>query len=320
MMLSMGEFNNTVKRDLAGFLPADMAENAVIDHVEVVKINDQKLHGITIRESGENAAMTFYLDDMFERYESGEDIGIIMTELAAAYEQNRYAVRPPEVDLSWEELKDDLTVRVVEKQRNREFLRERPYVDVGNGLAVICDISMGEDRGGDWRVGVTRSVLEAMGTDAETLFSVAMERAVINDPPVLTDMSQAMFSPDKVNLLNQDGRIAPGDIGAMYVLTNESGSFGAAALFYPNVKEKAAELLGSGYYVLPSSSHEVILVPETAGIAEKELCDMVKQANRTVVDEKDILSDNVLRYDMVDRRLEKVSGEPERGDRVAEAR
>ena len=132
-MLNMREFNDAVKRNLASFLPTDMAENAVIDQVEVVKINDQKLHGITIRESGENAAMTFYLNDMFERYENGEDLGTLMTELAAAYGQNRYAVRPPEVDLSWVELKDDLTVRVIEKQRNREFLRERPYVDVGNG-------------------------------------------------------------------------------------------------------------------------------------------------------------------------------------------
>jgi hypothetical protein len=30
-------------------------------------MNDQKLHGIVIREKGSDAAPTFYVDDMFER-------------------------------------------------------------------------------------------------------------------------------------------------------------------------------------------------------------------------------------------------------------
>jgi hypothetical protein len=47
---------------------------------------------------------------------------------------------------------------------------------------------------------------------------------------------------------------------------------------------------------------------------------MVKQANRTVVDEKDILSDNVYHYSRDERRLDKVSSEPARADRVAEGR
>ena len=86
------------------------------------------------------------------------------------------------------------------------------------------------------------------------------------------------------------------------------------------MKEKAAELLGSDYYILPSSTHEVILVPDTAGINAKELCDMVKQANRTVVEEKDILSDKDYHYSKDERRLDKVTAEPQLSDRVAEGR
>ena len=61
-------------------------------------------------------------------------------------------------------------------------------------------------------------------------------------------------------------------------------------------------------------------MPDAPGITEKELCDMVKQANRTVVDEKDILSDNVYHYSRGDRGLEKVNPDRERGDMVAEGR
>ena len=133
-------------------------------------------------------------------------------------------------------------------------------------------------------------------------------------------MSQALFSPDKENLLDRTEPIDPADVGGMYVLTNEEGMLGASALYYRDVKEKAAELIGSGYYVLPSSVHEVILVPDTMDHDVKDLCEMVKQANRTVVEPKDVLSDNVYHYDRDARSLNKVDPSRERADRVAEAR
>lgn len=315
-MLNKRDFTDVIKRDLVNFLPANMAESVVVGDMEVVKINDQKLHGITIRENGENAAMTFYIDDAFDKYKSGEDITVIMADLAASYEHNLDMPKPPAIDLKWDELKDDLSVRVVDKQRNREFLRDRPYVDTGNGLAVICDINMG-GYNGEWRIGVNKDVLATLGVEPDTLFSVAMDRSVINEPPILTDMSQALFDRDAGNLLDGNNMIAPEDLSGMYVLTNSSASFGAATLFYPDVREKAAEILGTGYYVLPSSQHEVIIVPDTAGISEKDLSDMVKQANRTVVEPHDILSDNVYHYDRDSRELSRVMPERDKSDREA---
>lgn len=47
---------------------------------------------------------------------------------------------------------------------------------------------------------------------------------------------------------------------------------------------------------------------------------MVKEANRTVVEEKDILSDNVYHYSREDRRLDKVNDDTVRDSMVAEAR
>ena len=319
-MLSKTDFMDAVKRNITNFLPDDVAENVEINDTLVVKMNDQKLHGLVIREKGSDAVPTFYMDEMFERYSQGEDLGSLMVELANQYSYSRDMPRPPEVDLSWDNVKDKLTVRLLEKKRNREFLSTMPYVSVGCGLAIIADINMGEDRGGDWRIAVNNSVLESLGVDKEQLFSGAMSSAKIYDRATLIDMSSALFSPEKVNLLDRDEPIAPEELGGMYVLTNESGSLGAATLFYPDVKEKAAELLGSDYYILPSSVHETILVPDNPGINAKDLCEMVKQANRTVVDEKDILSDNVYHYSKDDRRLDKVSAEPNRSEMVAEAR
>ena len=81
-MLSKRDFMDAVKRNIENFLPDDAYENVEISETVVVKMNDQKLHGLVIREKGSDAAPTFYMDDMFERYSQGEDLGSLMTELA----------------------------------------------------------------------------------------------------------------------------------------------------------------------------------------------------------------------------------------------
>ena len=319
-MMDVKEFIEIIKEELPVFLPEADVKDLVIDDVEVSKMNDQKLHGLTFKPKGSEAAATLYVDDLYERHQEGEDIGFLLTDLAERYEAAKNAPTPPNIDLSWEKVRDNLSIRLLERNRNVDFLSNMPYVDAGNGLALTVDINIPGDRDGDWRIAVNHGVSDQLGVDRETLFITAMDDAMLNDPPTLTDMSQALFSPSKENLLDRKEPLEPMDVGGMYVLTTESGNLGASALFYPDVREKAAEMLGSGYYILPSSVHETILVPESAVIDEKELCNMVKQANRTVVEPKDVLSDNVFHYDKNTREMSRVNPERDKADRVAEAR
>ena len=79
---------------------------------------------------------------------------------------------------------------------------------------------------------------------------------------------------------------------SLYVLSNEDSFFGAAALFYPGMLERLTILMGGAFYVLPSSIHEVLLLPVTDGDAQK-LADIIKTANRTVTDSDVFLADDL---------------------------
>lgn len=284
----MDRFINEMKEGVKAYLPEDICSNIIIDDVVVVKMNDQKLHGLAFKMPGVDAAPTLYVNEMYEAYKNGADIEELAEQIANMYIASLDMPKPPVQEapaLSWDDVKGKLTIRLLEKKRNHEFLSTMPYVSVGNGLAVIADINMGEDRGGDWRIAVNNGVLEILGVDKERLLSDAMSNAKAYEPASLVDMSSALFSPEKVNLLERDEPIAPEDIGGMYVLTNSTGSLGAAALFYPDVKEKAAELLGGDYYILPSSVHEVILVPDTPDEETKKMLaeiDLLKQEAKRV--------------------------------------
>ena len=144
-MMNINEFIERMKAEVRECLPDDVYQDIIIDNVEVVKMNDQKLHGLSFKMPGVDAAPTLYVNEMYEAYKDGADIGYLASEMANMYSASRNAVSPPQVDLSYDNVKDKLTVRLLEKSRNREFLANMPYVSVGHGHAVIADINMGED-------------------------------------------------------------------------------------------------------------------------------------------------------------------------------
>lgn len=46
----------------------------------------------------------------------------------------------------------------------------------------------------------------------------------------------------------------------IYVATNKKKVFGAAVMLYPNFLDHVREVIGSNFYVIPSSIHEILIV------------------------------------------------------------
>ena len=86
---------------------------------------------------------------------------------------------------------------------------------------------------------------------------------------------------------------------SLFVITNRQKTLGAATIFYPGMMEKIAEMVGSSYFVLPSSVHELIIVPDTGDydyrFLEKTVSTINSDPVRISPDEK--LSDNVYYFD-----------------------
>lgn len=88
-----------------------------------------------------------------------------------------------------------------------------------------------------------------------------------------------------------------------FVLSNTDGYRGAGVLFYPGMQEKIAADLGQGYYVIPSSIHEMFIVPEDVGISAVELEQMVRDINQEAVSKEDFLSNKVMFYNREKEQL-----------------
>lgn len=108
-----------------------------------------------------------------------------------------------------------------------------------------------------------------------------------------TDASPPLMAFQTQNLLN------PEIYCPMWVLTNTRRLYGAATLLYPNVLSECARTLGGSFYILPTSVHELILVPiiKQQRLTRSELLEMVCEINHSSVKVEERLTDNVYLYD-----------------------
>ncbi len=89
----------------------------------------------------------------------------------------------------------------------------------------------------------------------------------------------------------------------MYVLTNKKKLYGAITLLYPQICEVFAARMDSNFFILPSSVHELILIPDKGEIDKEDLANMVYEINRSEVLPKDFLSDSIYYYDKKDSKV-----------------
>ena len=94
------------------------------------------------------------------------------------------------------------------------------------------------------------------------------------------------------------------DICPMYVATNSKKLNGACVMLYDGLLRSFARKVGKSFYIIPSSIHEVILIPDTLDMDIRYMKAMVKEVNGTEVSPDEVLSDNVYRYDIDTDRIE----------------
>ena len=123
------------------------------------------------------------------------------------------------------------------------------------------------------------------GFTEDEIFSKALDNAIKRYPADVCKLSEVLGSDNSA--------YKP----PLYLAkAAKMGDFGAIVMLYKGVLRKFAKEHG-GFYILPSSVHEVLFMPRGTGIGENDLLSMIQQINEEVVDPYDILSDSLYYYD-----------------------
>ena len=306
--MTLNDFVIEAKKAVYDYLKETGINGIRVEYDEVVKANDMVMHGLVLISTATDCGPNVYLDDLFLKHEEGTAMEDIIPELEARCRDSLLCQTPPDPDpdLSLGAVRSRLTVRLLDVRLNMSYMTGRPYIDVGNGLALIAEINSEEKIASEWKITVTDNLLPEIGCSKEELLTAALENTIAMEPPLLLSLRRCVEEdiyecgqPD--NLL--DGESCCAEDEGMLVLTNSSKIRGASALFYPSVQQKITEVTGGGYYVIPSSVHEVIVVPDSFGAGAGSLKEMLRHGNMEVTDTCDILSDRIFHYAPDEGRL-----------------
>ncbi len=88
----------------------------------------------------------------------------------------------------------------------------------------------------------------------------------------------------------------------MRILSNQKKCNGAACILYPGVLEELAGKRGN-LFIIPSSIHETILLPDDETILAGDLKKMIHEVNTTQVSPDEVLSDSLYYYDAVKKEI-----------------
>ena len=204
---------------------------------------------------------------------------------------------------SYNDIRDRLRVRVMDYESNKKKLENLVYIQASGGFALVPYMILDDMQDGAV-ANITKTMAQAMCIDGFTIIKNALDESVKRNPPVLRSISSILNgNPTTRNLLDKAGpeNKLPNNALAsgmeFLVLTNEDSILGASVLYYPDVMRTVSDVVGGDYYVVPSSIHEVLIMPANAAITPYELLTMVRDVNSSVVDDNDELATRVLLYD-----------------------
>ena len=83
----------------------------------------------------------------------------------------------------------------------------------------------------------------------------------------------------------------------LYVLTNRWKNYGAAAALYEGQLQAVGEMFGENFYLIPSSVHEMLILPESRVPKREELDEMIQEINEIAVAPEEVLGDRAYYYD-----------------------
>ena len=292
------EFVEYIKMN-AGYIAGE-GGNITINHV--IKNNGCEMDGLVIMEKGKDIAPTIYLDSFYELYTNGENIKNIIRKIEVIYEQNKNNVTfDVNILKHFDTIKDKIVYKVVNYRSNDKLLEQVPHKRILD-LAVVFYCLLDNEYGRSATALIYNNNLKNWNVTIDDVYKAALK----NTPDLLHSKISSMAALFEKCGVNVDGEevdlkdYVPSD---MYVLTNESKLNGAACILYENVLYDFAQKLGADLYILPSSVHEVILLPKLSMFEKDELVNMVKEVNTEGVAADEVLSDHVYEYNRTERLI-----------------
>ena len=287
----------TFKEELVRILERKTGGRVDISKVE--KNNGVTLEAVTIQTDPGLITPLIYLKGFYEEYEKGRTLEEIAGHIIRLGSGNTGE------GLNWlarnfsdyEAVRDNISYRLVNYEKNAGLLQNMPHRRFLD-LAIVYQAVSFDKEAGTGSILINQEQAESWGVTEETLNWLAQENTPKLFPAEVDSVGGILrrmgvecgFSGEELEEIG--GRGLP-----LYTLTNTHRYMGAVCILYPDILQKISEIMKSDLFILPSSVHETLILPDDGIHTVGELKEMVHEVNVTQVAEEEFLSDGVYRYE-----------------------
>lgn len=279
---------------------ANVSQDASVQIHSVTKNNNLHLDGLTVFYGDSAISPNIYLNSFYEEYLKGCTLDEITERILKEFEYFKERGLPGEN--AYETIKtpnrDNFFYRLVNYGKNKELLKEVPHIPYLD-LAITFHYLVNTVPDGIESFRISSRMLEMWQLSVEDLYSCAIRNTKRLFPGSIRPINDLLMeimgnSPESdFSDLSLDDMDSPKTaLDMMYVLSTKNGIHGATAVLYPDLLRTFAEKIQSDFYVIPSSIHEMLLVPSGYAPSLSELNEMIRTVNERQVPLEDILSDH----------------------------
>ena len=251
--------------------------------VEVEKTNGVIKTGI-LPNITNGAAPTVYVDDW---YNGNKSIDEVATEIERVINMNKRDDFDASIFADYEKMKGNLRARLYNKKTYAEVFRSAR----GKGfddLIIVPYATIPEMSGSNGIAGfkITNAILDRWGVTKKEVIDTALKNS--EKEVVISSMYDVFV---EMGMPEDEARMRAGS-APMTIVTNTTKVNGAISILF--AKKEMKERFPNGFVVLPSSIHEVIVVPMETG--NEDYSNMVKEVNSTEVSLEEQLSNRAYTF------------------------
>jgi hypothetical protein len=255
-----------------------------------MKNNNNTMDSIVAHFSSKSAIQpVFHPEELFEDYENGQSINSIVNSVV---EQSEYTYKhSPNLDresLVSEAVRCNLYLQLVNEENNQMIKDNCAHLQVNDLIAVArCKVEIDGEQGSYL---VNRKIQAEMKLTDDELLSIARENTLAQ-PFTIKTMAEVLGESLGIELNDSP-------VSQVYVLSNPDGINGSVHMLNPKATMVAYGIMNNeNFYLIPSSVHELLLLPESMVDDPASLSLMCNEVNETVVKNTEVLSNSIYRYD-----------------------
>ncbi len=276
------DFLNYIKEQMTAIFEPETAI-----YIESIKKNNGiTLEGLIIRKPGTNISPAIYLNPYYHQYLEGISLNQIVQDILFLYHKHIPSENFNTSDFGdFTKIRPYIIFKLVNYEKNLSLLKDVPHIRYMD-LAILFQFMLPNIQKNHATILIHNQHLDYWKVTKEELYSYAKQNTPLLLPSKLDNLSSL------VNETLSHSELNCPPVPPMYILTNNKRIAGAATILYDGLLGNISRQFNQNLIILPSSIHEVLIVPTSSSDNLDFYSQMVQDVNTAEVSDDEILSNH----------------------------